>query len=81
MSRKLFPLVPLLLLSIAWYAGHREGRRGPLVQPVLTALVLPQLSLECVGSIGRALRICSSPSPRAAMVCGVALVQVLYSCP
>ncbi len=80
MSRRIFP-VPLLLLALVWSGGHRQAQQSPGVRPVLTALVLPQLSLECVGAIGRAVRTCSSPSPQGAVVCAFALIEVLHSCP
>jgi hypothetical protein len=79
MRRRIFPLVLLLLLAAAWSGGDRESRAA--VRPVLQALVLPRLSLDCLSAIGQALRICGSPVPRAAAVCGLALVEVLHSCP
>ena len=81
MFRRIHVLHLAALLWAAVVCVHAQEKRDPLVRPVLTALVLPQLSLECFGAIGTALRVCSSPSPRAAMVCGAALVQVLHSCP
>lgn len=81
MSRRIGLIVPVLVLVLACWWGPQPSMRSAAVRPVLSALVLPQLSEACMVAIGRAVRICSSPTPRAAMVCGLALVDLLYACP
>lgn len=48
---------------------------------MLQAFVLPQLSLECLVAIGGALATCTNPGLGGAVTCGVALLQVLETCP
>jgi len=80
-------LAVLLLVALAASAAlegpHRSDVPGlqATQRAMLQALVLPQLSLECLVAIGSALVTCTSPGLGGAVTCGVALLHVLNTCP
>ena len=73
MMRRFQALLPVLAFAFALASPLLPSNPGAAQQ----AIVLPQLSLECLAAIGAAYSTCT----HSALGCGMALIRVLEACP
>ena len=75
--QRLEALIPAFVLALAVASTLLPSAPGLTLQ----AIVLPQLSLECWVAIAVAYGACTQPGLQGTVGCGLALVEMLESCP